>query len=762
MSDPFVSYSQNGEDVVLWRALGHVSDGFYVDIGAGWPQQHSVTKAFSLRGWRGINVDPNPSFHTALAADRPRDISLCLGISDHHETLPFSVIAETGLSTFEPTIADRHRASGWQTQEIRTETITLAELWEKYIPHDQPVHFLKVDAEGFEEKIIGSNDWSKNRPWVVVCESTAPLSSQQTHHGFEKVLLDAEYVFVLFDGLNRYYVSGEHSEIIEKLSAPANPLDAYISIDLKVSREMLDERERDLEDKLQELAAARSSISDMQVREEEREGRLLQTTAELTAANSAIVEIQGRLDEREHHVSRLMTELQTINRSIGEMQGRLAERENYVSRLMADLHIANRSIGEMQMQLGEKEHDVRQAGEELRCIYSRLEDIYQSTSWRLTRPVRGVKLALNAGRSSLVSLVKNTPLHRPLKSAYIKYHNKKNKIELGGGFAYYDFGDFVLAFDKNPCIDKRGIGRVANSLASELDLLAPRVPEPIANRRVVYLFPSVHWVPSDVPRPNLVMIHDVIPLIYPEAFPAGVVDEWHGKFTSLAHAADKIITISNSSADSISDKLEIERSKIVVNYNGVVVGKSALEDNVALPREKFFCILGSADYHKNFQIAFQAFEDERLADLHLVVIGDGEAYQNLVTHHPAKARIHLLSRVQDGTVFEVLKRAEGLLFPSLYEGFGLPPFEAALLGTPSICSRRPAMDELFSDECLFVPHDDPTAWADAIIQLAHNPKLRDELAKKAASRAQEFTWKKTADRLVEICRQHGLSEKTEE
>jgi hypothetical protein len=64
----FISYAQNNEDVLLWRALGHVQDGFYIDVGASDPVEHSVTRAFYDAGWRGINIEPLPAHIEAFAS----------------------------------------------------------------------------------------------------------------------------------------------------------------------------------------------------------------------------------------------------------------------------------------------------------------------------------------------------------------------------------------------------------------------------------------------------------------------------------------------------------------------------------------------------------------------------------------------------------------------------------------------------------------------------------------------------------------------
>ena len=78
----FISYAQNFEDIMLWRALKHIENGFYIDVGAWSPDLDSVTRAFYERGWRGINVEPNPEFHAQLLARRPRDINMLLAVSD--------------------------------------------------------------------------------------------------------------------------------------------------------------------------------------------------------------------------------------------------------------------------------------------------------------------------------------------------------------------------------------------------------------------------------------------------------------------------------------------------------------------------------------------------------------------------------------------------------------------------------------------------------------------------------------------------------
>ena len=78
----FISYAQNFEDIMLWRALGAQTPGTYIDIGALSPDFDSVTRAFYERGWHGLNVEPNPLFFAEIERARPRNINLQAAISD--------------------------------------------------------------------------------------------------------------------------------------------------------------------------------------------------------------------------------------------------------------------------------------------------------------------------------------------------------------------------------------------------------------------------------------------------------------------------------------------------------------------------------------------------------------------------------------------------------------------------------------------------------------------------------------------------------
>ena len=258
---PLVSYAQNGEDVVLWRALGHVEGGVYVDVGAYDPVDDSVTKLFYDRGWHGLDVEPVAELADALRAARPHDVVAAVAVTgDDHGSATLHEVIGTGLSTLSAGIADEAAARGFATRDVTVPTRTLGSLVDEHLG-DQDVHFCKIDAEGAEAEVLASVDLEAWRPWVLVVESTHPNTAEPTHMKWQDRVLAAGYRLCLFDGLSRFYVSEEHAaELEEKLSYPACPLDGYVHVSSVELRNQLDELQRSHHDAHDELGVRQQRI----------------------------------------------------------------------------------------------------------------------------------------------------------------------------------------------------------------------------------------------------------------------------------------------------------------------------------------------------------------------------------------------------------------------------------------------------------------------------------------------------------------------
>ncbi len=218
----FVSYAQNYEDVALYRALKHISHGFYVDVGAEDPEVDSVTKAFYERGWRGINIEPAENGFRKLCADRPEDVNLNVAAGADSGSLMFFEIADHAcLSTAVERIANEHRERGYAVHERSVPVLPLSEILNEHLKTE--INFLKIDVEGYEYETLYGLDLSIFRPWIILVESIAPGSLVDSYEPWETLLLKNGYEYCSFDRINRFYVAKEHRELRAALSQPPCP-----------------------------------------------------------------------------------------------------------------------------------------------------------------------------------------------------------------------------------------------------------------------------------------------------------------------------------------------------------------------------------------------------------------------------------------------------------------------------------------------------------------------------------------------------------
>lgn len=223
-----VSFAQNREDVRLARVLTAPA-GFYIDVGASHPTRHSITRHFSDRGWRGVNIEPRAAGAAALRAARPRDITLerAAGRAAGETTFFEMERAELGeVSTANPARAAELRKVGYSVIERRVAVVTLAEVCEQHAP--AAIDFLSIDVEGHEFDVIAGADWRRFRPRIVVVESLDALTIAETWQEWEPALLGAGYVFAADDGINRFYVAREEADaLVGPLARPVSWLDLY-------------------------------------------------------------------------------------------------------------------------------------------------------------------------------------------------------------------------------------------------------------------------------------------------------------------------------------------------------------------------------------------------------------------------------------------------------------------------------------------------------------------------------------------------------
>lgn len=303
---------------------------------------------------------------------------------------------------------------------------------------------------------------------------------------------------------------------------------------------------------------------------------------------------------------------------------------------------------------------------------------------------------------------------------------------------------------------------------SEPYSIAEQVSIPLDLRRHrVDLFHEPHYVlPPLVPCPAVVTIHDCIHLRFPQYLPNKLAHVYARTFLWTAtHQADRIITVSEASKRDILQYFNIPPEKIEVIYNGIDERFWTPPSDEEMERvrqryqltDPFILYAGNIRPHKNLERLIDAVHQLRhggFEQLRLLIIGDEiSRYATLrraVHRHKLHKHVRFLGFVPDHTLAALYRLASVFVFPSLYEGFGLPPLEAMASGTPVVTSNVSSLPEVVGDAALLVDPYDCEAIAGAIRMALSDEALRADLRTRGLARAKEFSWAKAAARVRKI------------
>jgi glycosyltransferase involved in cell wall biosynthesis len=301
--------------------------------------------------------------------------------------------------------------------------------------------------------------------------------------------------------------------------------------------------------------------------------------------------------------------------------------------------------------------------------------------------------------------------------------------------------------------------------------IAEQIAIPWALRREgVSLFHAPHYVlPPLVGCKSVVTIHDCIHLMFPQYLPNRLAPLYaRTSITMAARRANRVLTVSESSKRDILRFVDVPAEKIDVIHNAYDerFGVEPREEDVVRVRERyqlhdeFVLYAGNVKPHKNLGRLIEAFHLVRnrgLGHLKLVLIGDEiskyAALRRAVHQHQLHKYVRFLGYLPEDTLAVMYRLAGVFVFPSLYEGFGLPPLEAMASGTPVVTSNISSLPEVAGQAALLVNPYDPAAIADGIYAVLTDESLRRELRQKGLARAGQFSGEASAKRVLEIYRQ---------
>jgi glycosyltransferase involved in cell wall biosynthesis len=271
---------------------------------------------------------------------------------------------------------------------------------------------------------------------------------------------------------------------------------------------------------------------------------------------------------------------------------------------------------------------------------------------------------------------------------------------------------------------------------------------------------------------KVITIHDLIPHLYPSYF-----GEWNVRMMKEILAgidADTYpICVSEATRNDLCEATGISSDRVFVVHLAASEDKFyQVRDNEEIERilqkyhinihKKYLLSLATLEPRKNIERTIRSFlkliQQEKIDDLNLVLVGtkgwDFETIFAEIKANPLlKEKIIVIGFVADKDLAALYSAAMAFVYPSLYEGFGLPPLEAMQCGTPVITSNTSSLPEVVGNAGILVDPTDESAIADAMLKLYTDKSLRLSLSKKATTQAQKFSWKKFTEQHISIYQQ---------
>ena len=260
-------------------------------------------------------------------------------------------------------------------------------------------------------------------------------------------------------------------------------------------------------------------------------------------------------------------------------------------------------------------------------------------------------------------------------------------------------------------------------------------------------------------RPLVLTIHDVSYERHPEWYPyrRDALRRWFYRRSALA--ADRILTDSEFSRGEIHEAYSIPLERISVIPLGVgppFTGPHAATSPPAGIREPYVLHVGDLHPRRNLGVLVRALAKREGRDAPLLVLaGQDRGERTALAEEAARRRVslHFTSPVDDSDLVRLYTRAAAFVYPSRYEGFGLPLLEAMACGAPVVAARSSSIPEVVGDAAILADPDSDEDFSQAIARVINDPSTAERLRRAGRSRAAEFTWERTARRTVDVYRE---------
>ena len=263
-----------------------------------------------------------------------------------------------------------------------------------------------------------------------------------------------------------------------------------------------------------------------------------------------------------------------------------------------------------------------------------------------------------------------------------------------------------------------------------------------------------------VRRHQIVVVHDATVRALPDNFSLRFRAAYGFLIPRLCARADLVVAVSEFSRQEIGKWYGADIGKIPICYEGGDHITSVAADSTALDRfglrgKKFFLGVGVVSNNKNIKMLLDAFRQAKLSDTQLILTGERNDAVHGRFADIQSENVRTVGYVADAELRTLYEHALALTYPSRYEGFGLPPLEAMNCGCPVIISNQPALAEIAGDAALQCDVDDVSQLTRHMQAVHADPALRERLKLAGLDRARLFTWRRTAQNLLDDCLKIG-------
>ncbi|WP_459815001.1 glycosyltransferase family 4 protein [Campylobacter concisus] len=251
---------------------------------------------------------------------------------------------------------------------------------------------------------------------------------------------------------------------------------------------------------------------------------------------------------------------------------------------------------------------------------------------------------------------------------------------------------------------------------------------------------------------NIVTLHDIAFERFSENFDWKFGIFYRLLIPRITKKAIKIITVSKFSKQEICDFYKIPSQKICVIYNAA---SNIFHQTIKNYSEKYVLAVSSLNYQKNFHSLIRAFNMLDDNSIKLFLVGDinrNFADIGLLKDIQGNKNIVFKGRIDDDELISLYSNAVCFIYPSLYEGFGIPPLEAQACGCPVVCSNVASLPEVCGDSVVYFDPYSIEDMRDKIQMVLDDEKLRDELRVKGFENVKRFSWERSTERIIEIAK----------